>query len=278
MNLSFLNFSLMNRLLALLLLCSCNAFAGPRLYLFDCGLINLDDVAMFNLKRDETDVTQMFVPCYLVQHSKGYLLWDGGLPKNIADAVDDQAIEGGTLSYDRWIVDQLADMDLSPSDISYAAYSHLHSDHAGAANTFVESNVLMQQAEWDAAFSTGGEFVDTSLFEGLKEARVTFISGDHDVFGDGSVRLIYAPGHTAGHQVLLVDLENTGPVLLSGDLYHTQANRSLRRAPLFNSDAEQTLKSMDRIEKLLVDSGASLWIEHDKAFADSLKKAPAFYD
>ena len=136
----------------------------------------------------------------------------------------------------------------------------------------------MQQKEWDAAFSESAAFVDTSLFDGLKGANVTFIDGDHDVFGDGSVRLIYAPGHTAGHQVLLVSLENGGKLLLSGDLYHTRANRALRRVPTFNADAEQTLASMDKIEKLLVDENAVLWIEHDKALADTLKKAPLYYD
>jgi len=92
------------------------------------------------------------------------------------------------------------------------------------------------------------------------------------------VKLIYTPGHTPGHQVLLITLENTGPVLLSGDLYHTCANRSLRRAPTFNYDAQQTLESMEMIEQLLVATGATLWIEHDKALADTLKKAPQYYD
>ena len=136
----------------------------------------------------------------------------------------------------------------------------------------------MQRKEWDAAFAEGGEFVDTSLFDGIEKNKVTFIDGDYDIFGDGSVRLIFAPGHTPGHQLLLVTLKNSGPILLSGDLYHTRANRSLRKVPPFNSDAAQTLESMDKIESLLADTGATLWIEHDKALADTLKKAPAYYD
>ena len=180
--------------------------------------------------------------------------------------------------YKRWIVDQLADMDISPRDVTHVAYSHLHFDHAGAANFFVKSSVIMQRKEWDAAFGGGSDFVDTTLFDGLKGANLSFIDGDYDVFGDGSVKLIYTPGHTPGHQVLLIALENTGQVLLSGDLYHTRANRSLRRAPTFNYDAEQTLKSMKKVEQLLVENGATLWIEHDKALADTLKMAPQFYD
>ena len=268
----------MKYLAVVLILLSSQAFAGPKLYVFDCGLLNLDSLEIFNLTEGESSVREMFVPCYLIEHENGRLLWDGGLPKAVADAEGPVAIDGGTMVYKRWIVDQLADMDISPSDVTHVAYSHLHFDHAGAANYFVESNVVMQKKEWDSAFGGGSEFVDTTLFDGLKGANISLIDGDYDVFGDGSVKLIYAPGHTPGHQVLLIALENTGQVLLSGDLYHTRANRSLRRAPTFNYDAEQTLKSMTKVEQLLSENGATLWIEHDKALADTLKMAPQYYD
>lgn len=268
----------MKYLACLLLLLALPVQAGPKLYVFDCGRINLDNLELFNLTAEESPVRQMFVPCYLVEHPKGRLLFDGGLPRNVADSDGPVAIEGGSLAYDRWIVDQLADMGLAPADIDYVVFSHLHFDHAGAANAFVTSEVLMQRKEWDAAFGDGGGFIDTSLFDGLQDAEVTFIDGDHDVFGDGSVQLLFTPGHTPGHQLLSVRLNNTGQVLISGDLYHTRANRDLRRVPTFNNNAQQTHESMDRVEALLADTGATLWIEHDQALADSLKKAPQYYD
>lgn len=268
----------MKYLAGVLMFLSSQVFAGPKLYVFDCGLLNLDSLEIFNLTEAESSVREMFVPCYLVEHENGRLLWDGGLPRSVAEAEGPVSIDGGSMVYKRWIVDQLADMDISPGDITHVAYSHLHFDHAGAANFFVQSNVIMQRKEWDAAFGGGSEFLDTTLFDGLKGADVSLIDGDYDVFGDGSVQLIYTPGHTPGHQVLLITLENTGQVLLSGDLYHTRANRSLRRAPTFNYDAEQTLKSMTKVEQLLSETGATLWIQHDKALADTLKMAPQFYD
>ena len=270
--------STMKYLVAFLLLFPFQVLAGPRLYVFDCGLINLENLEMFNLKADESPVRQLFVPCYLVEHPQGRLFFDGGLPKNVADSAAPVPIEGGSLVYDRWIVDQLADMGLAPEDIDYVAYSHLHFDHAGAASAFVETEVLMQKKEWSAAFAEEGGFIDPSLLEGLKDAKLSFIDGDHDVFGDGSVRLIFAPGHTPGHQLLMLTLDNTGQVLLSGDLYHTRANRDMRRVPTFNADAGQTHESMGRVEALLAETGASLWIEHDKALADTLQKAPRYYD
>ena len=261
-----------------LLLFSIQLQAGPRLYVFDCGMINLDNLEMFGLSAEESPVRQMFVPCYLVEHPNGRLLFEGGLPKNVADSEEPVAIDGGSLVYDRWIVDQLASMDLATSDIDYATYSHLHFDHAGAANYFLDSEVLMQRREWDAAFGENASFIDTSLFDELAQIDVTMIDGDHDVFGDGSVQLILVPGHTPGHQLLVVDLENTGPIVISGDLYHTRANRDLRRVPTFNNNAQQTHESMDSVEALIKDRNATLWIEHDKALADGLRKAPQYYD
>jgi glyoxylase-like metal-dependent hydrolase (beta-lactamase superfamily II) len=268
----------MKYLVFALLVFSSAAFAQTRLYVFDCGSLRLDSLAIFGLEEHESDVREMFVPCYLIEHARGRLLWDGGLPESVADANGDVALEGGSMAYRTWIVDQLAAMGIAPGQIDHVAYSHLHFDHAGAANAFVDTNVIMQRQEWDAAFGASEGFVDTSLFDAIKPENVTFIDGDHDVFGDGTVRLIFAPGHTPGHQLLLVELENTGRILLSGDLYHTRANRRLRKVPTFNHDAAQTLQSMDKIEALLAESGATLWIEHDKALADTLNKAPAYYD
>ena len=264
------------------LLCLCTwtlgAHAGPKLYVFDCGILNLDNVQMFNLSEDETDVRTLFVPCYVVEHEQGRLLWDAGLPLSYAEADGLVPTVGGTVGYERSIVAQLGDLGLTPADIDYAAFSHLHWDHAGAANAFAGSTILMQQAEWDAAFSGAGAFVETEFFDELVDSEKQMLDGDHDVFGDGSVKIIFAPGHTPGHQVLWVDLENYGPVLLSGDLYHFEANRRLRRPPNFNFDKPMTLKAMDRVESVLADTGATLWIEHSKALADTLEMAPAFYD
>lgn len=261
-----------------LLLLSFHAAAGPKLYVFDCGTAQLENLDMFNIKPEESDVRELFIPCYLIRHDNGILFWDGGLPREIVGTRPAENAQGPTMRYDRWIIDQLADMGVTPADITFAAYSHLHFDHAGAANELVANTVLMQQAEWDKAFEEGREHVDPKLFAGLKTAKLQLIDGDYDVFGDGSVRLVSTPGHTPGHQSLLVTLDNTGPVVLSGDLYHTRANRTLRRVPTFNYNAEQTLESMDKIDKLLADTGATLWIGHDKALADTQKKAPAYYD
>jgi glyoxylase-like metal-dependent hydrolase (beta-lactamase superfamily II) len=220
-------------------------------------------------------VRELFVPCYLIEHEKGKLLWDTGLA--VAAAGKGRVtVDGGSFVYERSIIDQLAAMHVAPKDLT-VAFSHLHFDHAGGANALTEAKVLMQKAEWESALAGNPEF-DASVFDKLKGIELTIVEGDYDVFGDGTVKLIYAPGHTPGHQALFVDLQHFGPLVLSGDLYHFRISRAERRVPTFNFDAPMTLRSMDKVEALVEDTGATFWIEHDKALADTLKKAPEFYD
>jgi N-acyl homoserine lactone hydrolase len=261
-----------------LLWLSSAAYAAPKLYVFDCGSIQLADVAMFDLQPSDTPVRELFVPCYLIEHGTERLLWDTGLPLSAAGQGRVKLDDGGSIVYERSIVDQLAAMGITPADVTYVAFSHLHSDHAGGANAFAGSKVLMQKAEWDSALAGNPEFEPSAVFAKLKESKLTIIDGDYDVFGDGSVKFIYAPGHTPGHQAVLINLARTGPVLLSGDLYHFRESRTLRRVPKFNYDAAMSLQSIDKVEALLKATGATLWIEHDKALADTLKKAPEYYE
>ena len=256
------------------------ALADPKLYLFDCGSIVMPDISAFGINNDETDVRELFVPCYLIEQDGKRLLWDGGLPLNLVGAGPQTMESGAIVEYKQSVVDQLAAIGVTPADIDYTAYSHFHFDHVGAANAFTSSTLLINQAEFDAAFihPEDNPIFDISLYGELRDNPKILLSDTHDVFGDGTVSIIPAPGHTPGHQVLLINFSNTGAVMLSGDLYHFEISRRERRTPDFNTDKAQTLRSMDKIEALLQQTGATLWIEHNKALADTLKKSPAYYD
>ncbi len=250
-----------------------------KVYVFECGMLRFESIENFSISDDETDIRDLIVPCYVVEHENGRLLWDGGLPSKTAD-IDGWRGEGMLSRLDRTLSDQLPGIGLDMSSFDYVAFSHMHFDHVGVANEIDGATLIIQKPEYEAAFAGGPgvEEFDTTLFENLKDAERIVIDGDYDVFGDGRVRIISAPGHTPGHQVLLIDLANTGPVMLSGDLYHFAITREKRRVPDFNFDRDMTLNSMDRIEKLIEDTGAALWIEHELAFFEQLNKAPAFYD
>ena len=250
-----------------------------KLYVFDCGMLRFESIESFSISDDETDIRDLIVPCYVVEHEKGRLLWDGGLPSKTAD-VDGWQGEGMLSRLDRTFSEQLPEIGLDMNSFDYAAYSHMHFDHVGVANEINGATLIIQKKEYDAAFAdevTVPGF-DPMLYNSLKDAGRILIDGDHDVFGDGLVRIISAPGHTPGHQALFIELENSGPVVLSGDLYHFAISRQDRRVPEFNVDRDMTLASMDRIEALVAETGATFWIEHELASFEQLNKAPAYYD
>jgi len=103
-------------------------------------------------------------------------------------------------------------------------------------------------------------------------------SEDHDVFGDGTVVIKFTPGHTPGHQSLFLKFAKTGPVVLSGDLYHYPEERTTGRFPTFEFDKEQSGKSRAMVDQFLKKTGAQLWIEHDLATNQKLKMSPGYYD
>ncbi len=139
---------------------------------------------------------------------------------------------------------------------------------------------MIQETEYHAAFydAESNPVFRPPLYSELANSTKVLLQGDHDVFGDGSVMIISAPGHTPGHQVLKLELENFGPLVLSGDLYHFEVSRMLRRTPVFNTDAEETLRSMNRVEVLTQEAGATFWIEHSLELANSLNLSPYYYD
>jgi glyoxylase-like metal-dependent hydrolase (beta-lactamase superfamily II) len=271
----------MQKLLSgILLLISSASIADVKLYVFDCGRISFDDVSAFGLSNEETDVRQLFVPCYLIEHDAGRLLWDAGLPLDIIGQGKVESRPGVAMWYDNSLLDQMAAMGIAPGDVDFAAFSHMHYDHVGAANAFKGSTILIQTTEYVAAFEHAEDnpVFNPALYAELENAERISLNGDHDVFGDGSVKIISAPGHTPGHQTLLLELDNFGPLMLSGDLYHFKASRALRRTPEFNTDAAETLRSMDKVEAIVEATGATFWIEHNQALADTLNMAPAYYD
>ena len=252
--------------------------AAPlRLYVFDCGRLTFDDVTRFSIDNDETDVRELIVPCYVVEHPAGRMLWDGGLPSAYVDA--DARPENARL--DRTLAAQLAALDLGfdLTTLDYVAFSHLHYDHIGVANEVAGATWLVQRPEYDAMFVAPDTVPSArpALYENLRHADTVILDGDHDVFGDGRVRILSAPGHTPGHQVLFLDLAETGPLVLSGDLYHFRVSREQRRVPTFNFDTEMTLASMEKVEAFVAEVGATFWIEHDYALFRQLDTAPAYY-
>lgn len=251
-----------------------------RLYVFDCGVLRPKDAAMFNFKKEEIAVLDMSVPCFLVAHPKGTLMWDVGVIPDTDFKADGAPVTQGMSTVTKPLKPQLAAVGYEPEDITYIAFSHYHSDHTANANDFAASTWLVSQAEHDAMFAEKpARIMQPDSFSALKNSKTVILKQpEYDVFGDGKVIIKAAPGHTPGHTVLFLKLNKSGPILIGGDLYHLPEERTMHRFPTFEYDKTQSAASRAMIEEFLKKTGAQLWIEHDLATFEKLKKAPEFYE
>ena len=259
-----------------------------RLYVLDGGVLE-SDPARYRLTKEDVQTTQLSVAAYLIVHPKGVLLWDTGAVPDEAWSPTGSPVEHRLVLPDGQerrvtirspLKTQLMAVGYAPRDITHLALSHSHWDHTANANAFAGATWLVRQIEREAMFADKPLGTATPMtYASLKNSRTTIVSQDeHDVFGDGTVILKAAAGHTPGHQVLYVKLASTGPVVLSGDLYHYPQERSMNRLPTFEFNEEQTRASRKAVDAFLMKTGAQLWIQHDLTAHGKLKKAPSYYE
>jgi N-acyl homoserine lactone hydrolase len=251
--------------------------AGVRLYVFDNGAIKGLDPALFNFKREELKEVDFVNVSYLIVHPRGTLMFDAGAIADSHFKGDGAPVAEGILSATKPLLPQLAAAGYKPSDVTYFALSHYHSDHTANANEFAGATWIVQKAERDFMFGPKpqGAIVQEASYDKLKDAKTKILDNeDFDVFGDGTVVVMSAPGHTPGHQVVAVKLAKRGTVVLAGDLFHYPEERTTGRVPTFEFNAEQSTAARARIEKFVADNKAQLWIEHDIATHASLPRAP----
>ncbi len=251
-----------------------------RLYVFDDGMIRGINPEMFHFKKEEVAVADMVVASYLIVHPKGTLMWDSGAIPDSEIKGDGSVATAGLYSASKTLKGQLAAIGYAPRDITYFALSHYHGDHTANANDFAGATWLVQQPERDAMFGEKAPpITQQARYNALKDAKTKILKGeDYDVFGDGTVVIKAAYGHTPGHQVLYVKLKRTGPVLLAGDLYHYQEERGTDKTPTFEFNREESLASRAAMEAFVKKTGAQMWIEHDVANFNKLKKSPDYYE
>jgi len=251
-----------------------------RLYVFDCGTLDIPDPSPYQLKKEELATKDMSAPCFLVAHPQGTLMWDAG---PVPDSAFKPGGGPGTMRYataKKTLTSQLAEIGYSPADITYLSISHFHWDHIGNANLFAGSTWLVRKLERDVMFTEPfSPRTEPQNYSALKNSKTVIVTRtDYDVFGDGTVVLKSAPGHSPDHQVLFVKLANTGPVVISGDLYHYPEERKLNKVPTTEFNAKQTIESRKSIEAFLKKSKSQFWIQHDLIANAKLKKSPAYYD
>ncbi len=242
--------------------------------MLNCGEGTAGDISRWTPGLNEGKTMDFVDTCYLVEHAKGWFLWDTGVADSVAAMpnglvpADPKAV---TWRRPKTLAAQIEQLGLKPADIKAMAVSHTHPDHTGNVELFPQATLYVQKAEYDWPGANNAPRFKPSH-------PVELLAGDKDVFGDGSVTILSTPGHTPGHQSLLVKLPKTGAVVLSGDAVHFRDNWDNRRAPSMNIDKDQSAASMQKIADTLAKEKGQLWINHDKAQRDSQKMAPEFYD
>jgi len=245
-----------------------------KLYILNCGEGVAGDISRWSPGLNEGKSMNFVDSCYLIRHAQGWFLWDTG----VADAV--AAMPDGLAPADpkavlwrrpKTLAGELDRLGVKPADIKGMAVSHTHPDHVGNVELFPTTMLYVQKAEYEWPGAN-----NAPRFKA--EHPVTKLEGDRDIFGDGSVTILSTPGHTPGHQSLLVKLPKSGAIVLSGDAVHFTSNWEIRAVPSMNSNKEQTQASMQKIADTLAKEKAQLWINHDKAQRDSLKMSPEFYE
>ena len=251
-----------------------------RLYVLDTGLIECADFTMFSPSAGPGVYQAMSVRSYLVVHPEGVLLWDTG----IADAIAER--RGGERIMDpivfrvpRTLSSQLAEIGHSPAEVDVLGLSHLHLDHVGNVDQFPDARVVMQQADYDAAFGPTPERIEffPESYASLDQEKIHTVAGEYDVFGDGTVVMEPLPGHTPGHQGLLLNLPESGPVLLATDIAYSAQDYADVAVRNSNFDLDESRRSIERAKQLERELGATVWLHHDLEAQRAVRTAPRYY-
>jgi N-acyl homoserine lactone hydrolase len=259
---------------------------AEKLYRLDCGRSLANDESVWTPGENVGRSIEFSSTCWLIKRGSEWVLWDTGVPQATLNDPKGWSTLPKLIVYhlDKTITGQLAEIGLKTGDITYVALSHTHGDHIGNVGLFPNSTILMQRVEYTWISSPDGTNDNVNQLKALARKllgtpkQLQLLDGDTDVFGDGSVTLISTPGHTPGHQSLLVHLKNSGFIILSGDVAHSEENLEKDVVPSINADKAASIASMDRVRRMMATYQTKLFINHDKAQSDMLKLLPAFYD
>ena len=256
---------------------------ADKLYRLDGGHSLANDESVWTPGENVGRSIEFSSTCWLIQRGNEWLLWDTGVPQSALNDPKGWSTLPKLIVYhlDKTLTDQLAEIGLKTTDITYVALSHTH---GGNVRLFPDSTVLIQRAEYEWISSPDGPNDNVNQLKALARQLLgtpkhfRLLDGDTDVFGDSSVILVSTPGHTPGSQSLLVHLKNEGFIILSGDVVHLEQNFEKDTVPSLNTDKAASIASMETIRRMIATYNAKFFINHDKAESDALKLIPAFYD
>ncbi|PCJ86221.1 MAG: MBL fold metallo-hydrolase [Hyphomicrobiales bacterium] len=262
--------------------------SGIELHMFQTGTLRTK-MKYIKMNQGEEDF-EIPVPWFLIKHPMGNVVIDGG--NAVEAAIDKRAHWGAVVdAYDPVMdvkencVEQCKSVGVSPHDVRFVVQSHLHLDHTGAIGRFPNAQHIVQRSEYEYAFNpqwfAKGAYIRADFDRPGLDWK--FLGGEftdnYDLFGDGTIRMIFTPGHSTGHQSFLITLPNTGPVLLTIDAAYTQDHWDNKALPGLVVSSSDAADSVAKLHKIADDTGAMVVTGHDPKNWESFRKAPYdFYD
>jgi len=244
---------------------------APTLQMFDSGTLGLGGV-------------EVPVPFFLIRHAQGNVLVDGGNP--LAVARDPHAHWGALADHftvhmteEQHCAAQLRRLGVESESVGYVVQTHLHIDHTGALGHFANATIVVHARELQAARAAQDPISSGYVREDYdrRDLRWQLVEGELDLFGDGTIRLLQTAGHSAGHMSLLLELEETGPVLLTADAADNRAQWEGREHPRALFSREQARRSLELLRELAQRTDALLVLGHEPDDWAQLRRAPAHY-
>ena len=158
---------------------------------------------------------------------------------------------------------RLREVGVDPTSVRTHVFTHLHVDHVGAG-CLPGATAVVHEHEWRAA-SRPGARLRGYIRAGIDDPQTA--SGDHDLYGDGTIRLLATPGHTAGHQSVLVTPTEGPPILVTGDAVYSEAALLERRNDGVGVNPKQARASIDRLRALCRETPMVVAPTHDAGSA-----------
>jgi N-acyl homoserine lactone hydrolase len=268
---------------------------GMKLYIFSSQPL---DIAKSALSSAATGDEKILIPVafFLIKHPKGNILFDTGDNDRI---ITDQTYWGPMaamldkgVSADLAIDTQLGKIGIKPADINFVILGHMHLDHAGNVGKFPNATIVVQRDEIANAFwppkayagpyiSGDFEMLRAPTGSGSTGRQPTIeLNGDLDLFGDGSVFVHRAAGHTPGSQLAVVRLPKTGTVILTSDACYLPENLAKDILPSIGLTYDPTamLDGYAYIKRIRDTEKGDVLMAHDAEGFKAHKHSPEFYE
>jgi glyoxylase-like metal-dependent hydrolase (beta-lactamase superfamily II) len=178
---------------------------------------------------------------------------------------------------------QLAKIGLKTTDIKFVVLGHMHLDHAGNMSRFPNATFVIQNDELKAAFWPDPGYSIYYIpgdFEDAKKYNIVRLDGDLDLFGDRSIEIRRAPGHTPGSQFAVVRLPKTGTVVLTSDVVYLKESLEKNLIPPIPGTWSPMgmYEGYQKVRAVRDGEGAQVFFAHDPEVFKATKQAPQYYE